>query len=864
MFRSLQNILPILISILGTSLSLSAEEIIIYLRAVDNFSGDELEAEYRVRSTKTNNSYTLKVEDGERYFELREGDEVKVEVQLEGYYPEEKILAANDILSAEDEVIFKLKRRPTAKLVLQALEPVRGRGVPAEFKVYLGNTLLGRGSTSKGVKTFDLLLTENGTYKILSKAESYSEIETFIDVEVSTPVNNISKDIELEPSAREVIVSFVEEQLGKPVQPKITIVNKATGKELYNEQPGNGMLKFVFKKDEIYEIRAEAEGFKNFIKDVKGPVTTDLKNSMRAVTEVRLVARDFKTKKVLDAVFNVETPDGQKIRIAKGEPFYPTVKGSYKLTPEYSGYIPKSTGSITINSLSGGVIPHEPFMDRAGDSFKIKIIDRYTREPILDPDFKVFAKNGIQLSGLEANAEGVWTVPTSSEQTYFIEVSSPDYNDVTKNLKPEQNPLTVEMYWRPELTYTLKVVDDVTKEPVEEAELTVKKADGSSLFLYKTEEPGIYLAKITKGEALNYIIKSKTYEENLASMSNEAKNTQILYLKRKDINEIFIVFEDKLTGEKIKPDYRVTRNGQLVATDNDRIAVDDDAVFALKAVLQDYQNLDIADLNSLSGSVIAMAKKAYPLQIVVTNLKSKSEYSDLKLILEQDGNRALSVAQKNDLTYEVYVPPTSKYVLAIVKDGFEPFTKSFELSKVPVRNGICLLEVTLSPKETKIIAEATAKPKPAPEPKEPVDLSKDIQEILSQVPSSKQAVAAELNDKASIGKRYFLDKVAFDQGSPRITEQNIEQLNIIAGALADHPNVKIEIVGHTDNVGDSRRNIGLSQFRAKAVANYLFNKGANPDKIIVIGKGDTAPIAPNDSEENKEKNRRVEMVLVEN
>jgi len=73
--------------------------------------------------------------------------------------------------------------------------------------------------------------------------------------------------------------------------------------------------------------------------------------------------------------------------------------------------------------------------------------------------------------------------------------------------------------------------------------------------------------------------------------------------------------------------------------------------------------------------------------------------------------------------------------------------------------------------------------------------------------------------------------------------------------------MKITITGHTDNVGDFYLNVQLSKDRAKAVADYLVEKGIDESRLDSKGMGSLYPLAPNTSEENKIKNRRVEFAV---
>ncbi len=107
-----------------------------------------------------------------------------------------------------------------------------------------------------------------------------------------------------------------------------------------------------------------------------------------------------------------------------------------------------------------------------------------------------------------------------------------------------------------------------------------------------------------------------------------------------------------------------------------------------------------------------------------------------------------------------------------------------------------------------------------------------------------------------------LDNVYFDQSSYILRPESYSQLNKLLKTLQGNPKLVIEIAGHTDNVGDRQLNRLLSQNRAKVIANYLANNGIRDERLQHKGYGDAKPVAPNDSEENKRLNRRVEFVVL--
>ncbi len=112
------------------------------------------------------------------------------------------------------------------------------------------------------------------------------------------------------------------------------------------------------------------------------------------------------------------------------------------------------------------------------------------------------------------------------------------------------------------------------------------------------------------------------------------------------------------------------------------------------------------------------------------------------------------------------------------------------------------------------------------------------------------------------GKTIQLDKVYFDQSSFRLRPESYEQLDKLVRTLQSEPTVRIEIAGHTDNVGDRRLNQYLSENRAKIITSYLIGKGIQESRLRHAGYGDTRPAAPNDVEDNKRRNRRVEFVVL--
>ena len=100
--------------------------------------------------------------------------------------------------------------------------------------------------------------------------------------------------------------------------------------------------------------------------------------------------------------------------------------------------------------------------------------------------------------------------------------------------------------------------------------------------------------------------------------------------------------------------------------------------------------------------------------------------------------------------------------------------------------------------------------------------------------------------------------IQFDLNKSTIKPESYPILDEVVDYLKANPNVKMEIQGHTCNLGTAAYNLKLSDRRAASVKTYLVSKGAAADRLETKGYGLTMPIAPNDNEENRSRNRRVE------
>lgn len=108
-----------------------------------------------------------------------------------------------------------------------------------------------------------------------------------------------------------------------------------------------------------------------------------------------------------------------------------------------------------------------------------------------------------------------------------------------------------------------------------------------------------------------------------------------------------------------------------------------------------------------------------------------------------------------------------------------------------------------------------------------------------------------------------IDGITFESGSAKITIDSYKVLAEAAAVLVAHPLVRIEVEGHTDAAGPSRTNLELSAERARAVVEYLIQRGADPRNLEWVGYGEERPLTSNDTPEGRRTNRRVEFRIVD-
>jgi outer membrane protein OmpA-like peptidoglycan-associated protein len=114
------------------------------------------------------------------------------------------------------------------------------------------------------------------------------------------------------------------------------------------------------------------------------------------------------------------------------------------------------------------------------------------------------------------------------------------------------------------------------------------------------------------------------------------------------------------------------------------------------------------------------------------------------------------------------------------------------------------------------------------------------------------------------GASVVLKNIFFDLNKFTLRDESAAELDVVISLMKENPNLKVEIIGHTDKVGKDADNLTLSMNRARSVVDYLVAGGLDKTRFAARGYGSSQPVSSNDTEEGRALNRRTELKVISN
>ena len=228
-----------------------------------------------------------------------------------------------------------------------------------------------------------------------------------------------------------------------------------------------------------------------------------------------------------------------------------------------------------------------------------------------------------------------------------------------------------------------------------------------------------------------------------------------------------------------------------------------------------------------SESKIKATMSHAAMKFFVVDKESKDPVVGVVISLQADGGKKYYTGETDAMGYaEVLVPAGKMYQVVYLSLGEEKINAKVEVSDAPMQN----IKLTLRYKRY------------VPEPVAVVSDSGEEQPS-AQVPPTPV---------------FRLDDVNFGSASAKLERDSFPRLDSIVEYMTHKPSSRIEVSGHTDDVGSADKNKVLSEKRALACRAYLVSKGIDESRIEAIGYGDERPVASNNTDDGRRKNRRIE------
>lgn len=832
---------------------------------VNGFDGNQIKSNFDIKVTLDpgNQEIKLSVDKKESFYSIPEGKNIKIVANAVGFYTEQKIIETANFGDG-DVVEIQMNAKPSGKLELTTIDSETKDPVESDVEI----VFFSRNNKEKINEQNPRILyfyEMKGTYKITIQAKGYLKDYREVELDISADQKTETVVVELVKNRMKQEVSIFDISTNAKINSgTASITHVETGQKIFDGKIENGIVKFDGNRNDNYTLQTKVAGFTDF----KTPFKLDGKPQKFGITPNSLLKIDIfdeETNARLGVDLEITSPSGVKFKAIATDKdsysFVPTEAGTYSIESKAVGYINRS-GTFNVKSLTAGNTFFTLRLKKGSNEYILNVFDYETRNPINNAIVKVFSEQSREIQGkVNKNQK---TVNLDTEKKYFYEVTATGYQDHTANIG---NDKSIQIYLKKKLADSLgsveiTVVDEQTQLPIKDARLRIFEENSKALALGFDPVNSVFTSnKVNPKLNYSYELSAKGYN-NLRQPLKLSDKKIVIVMTAFEISNYYFSANDAFTKEKIAADFKIKVGPVEIRQEKelDRVKVSLSATnnYSLDVTKPGYKGLSkILDKREADKDEfkISLFRENYPILFKINQPIDASVTSEIKASIKNkvDNKTESLTFDANNNGFLGNISSEGNYFLDIQIPDFENYTGAFMLKQA-------------NPQKLEYVLTLKAKRKPVENVKPQVATAEDKPKVEAPkvVERKPEAVVSVPAMEIKKGVKYPLEGVVFEKSKTSLVKGSEEKLSSLIAYLKQNPKAQIEIAGHTDNEGnDQRLNQRLSEFRAKVVANYLFNKGISSERMFTIGKGSAEPIVPNDTDENKAKNRRIEIMILE-
>jgi outer membrane protein OmpA-like peptidoglycan-associated protein len=479
----------------------------------------------------------------------------------------------------------------------------------------------------------------------------------------------------------------------------------------------------------------------------------------------------------------------------------------------------------------------------ADSGLTITLLDINTNLPI-DGTVVIYRKNNKDSSSYSIK-NGTLRIPIAENDTWRIKASAPNYNSIEQVIKIEvpkdaSKNFTLELKLEKEVyKIELFAIDLNTATPIVDAKFVILDFQNKKIVELNADPKGFASFTLPQKGKYTVQLSAPNYKDDEQVINDVKLNTKVTFKPieiKIPLHELKLFVYDRFTEEELFPD--VTSNTKAIGLAPAFIKGPEKTVFDIdlkgENIKPEKYRLAFVDslINKVSCNLLAQ-KLFYEFEFRFYDKKTKKPIVRLDhKIIDSDTKSEVQrfSAGKNLALFA----PEKSYVFVLNNPNYEPITQ-----KINALDWIKEREFERN-----------------------IFLNPITQEVAKVEPKVEKVISTKTFGDITKGKKITLENIYFDQSSPVLREESFTQLDELVTVLKDNPDLKIEVRGHTDNVGDLFENVKLSKERCESVITYLTKKGINQTRMVPVGRGPVEPVATNNTEEGRKQNRRVEFVVL--